>query len=63
MRLDLPPLLVAQPEQVASHLLPRALTAENQQPILPATELLGFDPRALPEVKESGWGIPSAADS
>jgi hypothetical protein len=40
---DPTPLLVAQPKQIASHLL-CSLTAENQQLILTSTYLLGFDP-------------------
>jgi len=46
MRLDLTPLFVAQPKQVAPHpLLCSESSAEaNQQPIQLATTLLGFDP-------------------
>jgi hypothetical protein len=44
--LDLPPLLIAQPKQVAPHLVDSRINElpENQQPIQPTTLLLSFDP-------------------
>src|SRR5262245_21844603 len=45
MRLDLPPLIVAQPEQIVPHrLAPRIAGQGNQQPIQPATTLLDVRP-------------------
>jgi hypothetical protein len=45
MRLDLSPLIIAQPEKIAPHRLhSRITTAENQHPIHPAMDLLSFDP-------------------
>jgi hypothetical protein len=47
-RLDLSPLLVAQPEQIASHHSPdsinRTRESKNHQPIRRSTDLLSFDP-------------------
>ena len=43
-RLDLLPLLVAQPKQGASHHHPRSLSTQNHYPIQPSTLLLSFDP-------------------
>jgi hypothetical protein len=47
VRLDLSPLFVVQPKQVAPHPLPCSESPQkaNQQPIQLATDLLGFDPR------------------
>ena len=55
VRLNLPPLIIAQPEEIASHVLCSRITAaENQQPIHPATDLLGIDPRyRLPTICEA----------
>jgi len=47
--LDLPPLLIAQPKQVAPHLVDSRINElpENQQPIQPTTLLLSFDPNQI----------------
>jgi hypothetical protein len=57
--LDLLPLIIVEPKQVGSHRLLR-LTPENQQPILSATDLLGFDPSTtLAELPgDEVFGIP-----
>jgi hypothetical protein len=55
-RLDPLPLIVAQPEQIP-RIFSAPLTAENQQPILTATDLLGFNPRAS-SLKYESKGIP-----
>jgi len=44
VRLDPLPLFIVEPVQIRPHHLCSRLTAENQQPILFATKLLGFDP-------------------
>jgi hypothetical protein len=54
MRLDLPPLLIAQPKQIALHRpAPNHTGTGNQQPIQQATYLLGFDPNSLAEKANS----------
>jgi hypothetical protein len=57
MWLDLPPLFITQPKQVAPHLLlcseSESLAEANQQPIQPATLLLGFHPNKTVSARQA----------